>query len=91
MQAMLMCCIDEIRWLALTEGEREEVMKDYGAWVADLERSGQHRATEKLASDASGRCALARLLLRARKKRAAAWTCRAPICSRLGRTPSIHS
>ena len=49
MQAMLMCCIDESRWLALTEGERDEVMKDYGAWVADLERSGQHRSTEKLA------------------------------------------
>jgi len=49
MQAMLMCCIDENLWLALPEGERDAVMKDYGTWVADLERSGQHRATEKLA------------------------------------------
>ena len=49
MQAMLMCCIDESRWLALTEDEREVVMKDYGAWVADVERDGKHRATEKLA------------------------------------------
>jgi len=48
-QYMLMCCIDESRWLALPEGERDAVMKDYGAWVADLERAGQHRATEKLA------------------------------------------
>ena len=49
MQAMLMCCIDEGRWLALPEAERDAVMAAYGAWVADLERSGQHRATEKLA------------------------------------------
>jgi hypothetical protein len=49
MQAMLMCCIDEGHWLALPEGERDAVMRDYGAWVADLERSGRHRATEKLA------------------------------------------
>ena len=44
-----MCCIDEGLWLALPEGERDAVMRDYGAWVADLERSGHHRATEKLA------------------------------------------
>ena len=50
MQFMLMCCIDESRWLALPEGERDAVMSDYGAWVADLERSGQHRATQKLVS-----------------------------------------
>ena len=49
MQAMLMCCIEEGRWLALPEAERDAVMKDYGTWVAELERSGQHRATEKLA------------------------------------------
>jgi hypothetical protein len=55
MQAMLMCCIDEGRWLALPEAERDAVMKDYGAWVADLERSGQHRATEKLASSPAAR------------------------------------
>ena len=49
MQAMLLCCIEESRWIALPEAERDAVMRDYGAWVADLERSGQHRATEKLA------------------------------------------
>ena len=49
MQYMLLCCIDEGRWLALPDAERDAVMKDYGAWVADVERTGQHRATEKLA------------------------------------------
>jgi hypothetical protein len=49
MQAMLMCCIDESRWHALPQAERDAVMQDYGAWVADLERAGRHRATEKLA------------------------------------------
>jgi hypothetical protein len=47
---MLMCCIDEGRWQALPAAERDAVMKDYGEWVADLERAGQHRATEKLVS-----------------------------------------
>jgi hypothetical protein len=50
MQVMLMCCIDESRWLALPAAERDAVMKDYGEWVAGLEREGRHRATEKLAS-----------------------------------------
>ncbi|HEY7739571.1 MAG TPA: YciI family protein [Steroidobacteraceae bacterium] len=49
MQFMLMCCIEEKRWLALPEAERDAVMKDYRAWIAGLERSGQHHASEKLA------------------------------------------
>jgi hypothetical protein len=49
MQVMLMCCIDESRWLALPAAERDAVMKDYGEWVAGLERDGRHRASEKLA------------------------------------------
>jgi hypothetical protein len=49
MQVMLMCCIEESRWLALPAAERDAVMKDYGEWVAGLERDGRHRATEKLA------------------------------------------
>jgi hypothetical protein len=50
MQYMLMCCIEEKRWSALPEAERDAVMRDYGDWVAGLERDGRHRATEKLAS-----------------------------------------
>ena len=49
MQYMLMCCIEEKRWLALPDDERDAVMRDYGEWVAGLQRAGNHRATEKLA------------------------------------------
>jgi hypothetical protein len=49
MQFMLMCCIEESRWHALPEAERNAVMRDYGAWVAGLKHAGQHRTTEKLA------------------------------------------
>jgi len=48
-QYMLMCCIEEKRWLALTDAERDAVMRDYGDWIAGLQREGRHRATEKLA------------------------------------------
>jgi len=40
MQYMLMCCIEEKRWHALPDAERDAVMRDYGEWVAGLERAG---------------------------------------------------
>jgi len=49
MQYMLLCCIEESRWEALPEAERDAVMKDYGDWIAAMQREGRHRATEKLA------------------------------------------
>jgi len=55
MQYMLMCCIEEKRWHALPDAERDAVMRDYGAWVAGLERAGRHRATEKLAGSPSAK------------------------------------
>jgi hypothetical protein len=55
MQFMLMCCIEETRWHALPDAERDAVMKDYGDWIANLQRSGQHRATEKLAGSPAAR------------------------------------
>jgi hypothetical protein len=55
MQAMLMCCIEESLWHALPQAERDAVMQDYGAWIAELERAGRHRATEKLASSPAAR------------------------------------
>jgi hypothetical protein len=55
MQFMLMCCIEEKRWLGLPDTERDAVMKDYRSWVIGLERAGQHRATEKLASSPTAR------------------------------------
>jgi hypothetical protein len=48
-QFMLMCCIEEKRWLALPDAERDRLMSEYSAWVGDLERAGSHRATQKLA------------------------------------------
>jgi hypothetical protein len=55
MQVMLMCCIEEGRWLALPEAERDAVMRDYGEWIAGLEREGRHRASEKLASSGAAK------------------------------------
>ncbi len=55
MQVMLMCCIEESRWLALSAAERDAVMKDYGVWIADLERAGQHQASERLAGSSAAK------------------------------------
>jgi hypothetical protein len=45
---MLMCCIDEERWQAIPEAEREGIMSDYAAWIEATKHSGHHRATAKL-------------------------------------------
>lgn len=55
MQVVLLCCIEEGRWHALPAEERDAVMRDYGAWIADQERSGRHRASEKLADASAAR------------------------------------
>jgi hypothetical protein len=55
MQYMMMCCIEEKRWEALPEASREAIMRDYGAWVAEVERQGQHRLSARLSSTASAR------------------------------------
>jgi hypothetical protein len=49
MQYLLMCCFDEGRWNALPASERDDIMRDYGQWMAELDRRGQHLATHKLA------------------------------------------
>ena len=43
-----MCCIDEARWEALPAASRDAIMRDYRAWVAEMERLGKHVATAKL-------------------------------------------
>ena len=53
MQFMMMCCIEEKRWEALPAASRDAIMRDYGAWVAEMERQGKHVATAKLAPSAS--------------------------------------
>lgn len=52
MQYLLMCCIEEARWNALPEPVRARVMEDYGAWTAELDRTGRHRGSAQLASTA---------------------------------------
>jgi len=49
MQYMMMCCIEEKTWMALPESSREAVMRDYGLWIADLEQSGKHLMSARLA------------------------------------------
>ncbi len=53
MQFMAMCCIDESRWAALPQASRDAIMRDYGAWIAEMERQGKHLASAKLAPSAS--------------------------------------
>ena len=48
MQYLLMCCFDERRWEALSEGERAEIMSAYQALEQDLVKSGHYRAGAKL-------------------------------------------
>ncbi len=55
MQVMLMCCIEEQRWNAIPDASRAQIMRDYGAWVTEMEKLGKHRATAKLAPSASAR------------------------------------
>jgi hypothetical protein len=55
MQYVLMCCIVEKRWNALPGSERDAVMRDYGDWIAGLERAGRHRTSERLAASQSAK------------------------------------
>jgi len=53
MQYLLMCCFDEDRWEKIPEAERDGIMREYGAWVQGVTKSGQHLATAKLRSSAT--------------------------------------
>ncbi len=46
---MLMCCIDGGRWTAMSDQGRDAVMRDYGAWIAEMEHLGKHVASARLA------------------------------------------
>jgi hypothetical protein len=48
MQFLLLCCIDEAKWTALPESERDNVMTEYGAWAAELKKSGRLLSGAKL-------------------------------------------
>jgi hypothetical protein len=52
---MVLCCIDERRWDAIPEADRDSIMRDYGAWVAEMERLGKHVVSARLAPPSSAR------------------------------------
>ena len=43
-----MCCFDEQRWESLPEAERDAIMKEYGALIASVSKSGQYLAGARL-------------------------------------------
>lgn len=49
MQYLLMCCFNEDDWEAIPEEERDRIMDAYGAWIEDVDKSGKHVTTAKLA------------------------------------------
>ena len=48
MQYMLLCCIDEANWAGLANGDRDQVMKEYDAFVQGIVTSGHYRAGGRL-------------------------------------------
>ena len=48
MQYLLLCCFDEERWANLPESQRDQIMREYGAWKQDITARGQYRAGAKL-------------------------------------------
>ena len=48
MQYLLLCCFDEERWANLPESQRDQIMREYGAWKQDITKHGHYRAGAKL-------------------------------------------
>ena len=53
MQYLLMCCFNEEQWNAIPETQRDAIMRDYGALIENLHKSGHHLTTGKLQTTAS--------------------------------------
>jgi hypothetical protein len=53
MQYLLMCCFDEKEWDALPRAQRDELMRDYGAWIENSAKTGHYLAGAKLQATAS--------------------------------------
>ena len=53
MKYMLMCCIDEKAWTQLPDSERDRIMREYGALMQSLVKSGQFRGGGQLHSTSS--------------------------------------
>jgi hypothetical protein len=50
MRYLLLCCINENHWEGIPAPERGAIMKEYGAWMRDLDQAGCHVASAKLQS-----------------------------------------
>jgi hypothetical protein len=50
---MLMCCCDEKAWIQLPDSEKDRIMREYGALVQSLFKSGQFRGGGQLRSTSS--------------------------------------
>jgi hypothetical protein len=48
MRYLLLCCFDEKRWQAIPESQRAGIMREYGALLQSLDKSGRHLASAKL-------------------------------------------
>jgi len=55
MQYLLLCRFNEEQWEAIPASERDAIMEEYHAVLADLDRDGRHLATAKLQPVAAGR------------------------------------
>jgi hypothetical protein len=53
MQYMLMCCFDEKAWTQLPDSEKDRIMREYGALIQNLVKSGQFRGGGQLGSTSS--------------------------------------
>ncbi|TLY22382.1 MAG: YciI family protein [Nitrospirae bacterium] len=53
MQYMLMCCCDEKAWTQLPDSEKDRIMREYGAMIQSLVKSGQFREGGQLRSPSS--------------------------------------
>ena len=50
MKYLLLCCIDETRWEEIPESQRDGIMREYGALIQSLDKSGHHLASAQLKS-----------------------------------------
>ena len=55
MQYMLMCCFDEMAWAQLLGEEKERIIREYGALIQSLVKSGHLRSGGPLAPTSSAR------------------------------------
>jgi hypothetical protein len=60
MRYLLLCCFDEMRWNALADTQRGQIMREYGDLLRGLDQSGQHLATGKLQSTSTAATVRAR-------------------------------